>query len=243
MQYDWIILGATFTAAGMASVLGDRALILESRPQAGYEFISAMKHGTMPTEPGTPGAKALYDDFVEKGVFDGEIPCLFSAAVPFYERLRGKNILLNLTPVEAERVEGGFRVTAHGVSGFREFTARRMVDTRVHPWQIAEKRLNLLITPPAGEIPAVKYGPDGDLLISCPLSLTDDWPAARQKAAELLKKLPAEARLLITADEFDYSLQPIPLLENGIDHLPSAGFANPVEAFEAGERFAKEVVL
>ena len=59
----------------------------------------------------------------------------------------------------------------------------------------------------------------------------------------LLKKLPAEARLLITADEFDYSLQPIPLPENGIDHLPSVGFANPVEAFEAGERFAKEVAL
>ena len=83
MQYDWIILGATFTAAGMASVLGDRALILESRPQAGYEFISAMKYGTIPTEPGTPGAKALYDAFAEKGVFDGEIPCLFRRRPPF----------------------------------------------------------------------------------------------------------------------------------------------------------------
>jgi len=45
-MYEVIVLGATFTAAGIAGKLGKNCLILESRPDAGYEFFGAFHFGT-----------------------------------------------------------------------------------------------------------------------------------------------------------------------------------------------------
>ena len=45
-EFDIIVLGATFAAVGLAQVLGDRCLIVEPGPQAGYEFFSALRPGT-----------------------------------------------------------------------------------------------------------------------------------------------------------------------------------------------------
>ena len=241
MQYDWIILGATFAAAGMVSVLGERALILDSRPQAGYEFMNAMEPGGIPAEPMTAQAKLLLKKFREKGVYDGEIPCLFPAASAFYETLRDQEVLLGVTPVSVEWDTEGFRVTAHGVSGFREFRARRVVDTRVRPWQVAGKALKLLVSPYDHGEEAIPYGPDGDLLVSCTLSPDADWAEARREAAKLLAELPGGSKLIYTADEFAYTVKEVPAPEDGLDYLPSAGFSNPVEAFDAGALWATEV--
>ena len=240
MQYDWIILGATFTAAGMVSVLGTRALILDGRPQAGYEFMNAMEPGGVPAEPTTAQAKLLLQTFREKGVYDTKTPCLFPAASAFYELLRNQDVLLGVTPVSVERDAEGFRVTAHGVSGFREFHARRVVDTRVRPWQVAAKALKLLVSSYDHGEEATPYGPDGDLLVTCPLSPDADWAEARSEAAKWLEGLPCGTKLIYTADEFTYTLKAAPTPEDGVDYLPSAGFSNPVEAFDGGALWAKE---
>ena len=244
MQYEVLVLGATFAASGMMKVLGNHGMILERRPQAGYEFLGAMRAGLFPEEPVSREAKSLFAEFQEEGVYGGQNPCLFPAASAFYKTLQGKNVMLNCTPVLVERAEDGFKVTAHGVSGFREYRARRVMDTRVRPWQVEGKSLKILVSRTAESLPtevdAIPYGPDGDLLVTCHMEKEDDWTAARTRVAKLLATLPKGTRLLYTADEWDYTLkEAYDLPEDRITYLPSAGFADPVAAFDAGVRLAR----
>ncbi len=246
MQYKTILIGATFTAAGLLQAYGDDCLILERRPQAGYEFLNALKFGGCYDQPlNSAEAQALRAGFEKKGAFEGGRVSLFDCASLLYALLRGRNVMLNMTPVRIEKDGDGFAVAAHGVSGFRSYRAKRVIDTTVHPDMIAEKSLNALInsdteTAPFPGASEEKIGCPGDLLLKCGVPADADYAQARRALAEKINALPPAYKLAVLADCFDYSIKGnFPAEKDGITYLPSCGFANPLLAFDAGVRFAK----
>ena len=252
MQYDVIVLGATFTAAGLLQEYGDKCLVLERRPQAGYEFLNAIKFGAGYNKPlQTEQAKALYEAFCAKKAFYGERVMLFDCAGPFYRLLEGKNVMLNMEIVSVDAKDGGFEVTAHGVSGYRTYTANKVIDTRVHDEMIEKKSLNILVysetkapfTAPEGTS-TEQWGYADDILLKCPVPVNANYIEARKAAMAVVEKLPADYKLLLVPDMFDCTLcGTYPTEKDGIVYLPSLAYENPLLAFDAGVLYAKGGVL
>ncbi len=248
MNYDVIVIGATFTAAGLVQAYGDKCLVLERRPQAGYEFLNAAKFGTDYAEKlVSDEAIALEEQFVEKNAFDGDRICLFDCASSYYKLLEGKNVLLNMEIVSVEKIDGGFEVTAHGVSGYRTFTAKKVIDTTVHKDMVEAKTLNLLVNtdeenaaPLPADLKTEKWGYEEDTLIKCAVAVNDGYIEARRAVAALIDALPAEYRVAFVADCFDYEVKSgYPVEKDGIVYMPSAAYKNPLLAFDAGVLYAK----
>jgi len=119
MNYKVIILGATWLATGLAEELGNKCLIIERRPQAGYEYLNAMKWDS-------------------KRMFD--------SAVPLYKSLKRKNVLLQTEVVSVRKEAQGYEVVTHGVSGFRTWHADSVIDTRPEKNKSISKSLNILVS-------------------------------------------------------------------------------------------------
>lgn len=247
MVYDTIILGATFATAGMACVWGDNCLILERRPLAGYEFLNALNFGTdyenlLQSEK----AQKLKAQFEKKGAFLGERVCLFECAGLLYQLLEDKNIYLNMTLISFVKREGLYEVTTHGTSGYRTFYAKHIVDTRVAPEMIESKSLNILVSGAedlqkslAGEDVKLWGYHSGDVVVRLAVQAGAGYIEAREQVKKFLKSSSQSLRLICMADYFDHKLLPDSQKEkDGISYLPSAGFANPLAAFDAGVLFA-----
>lgn len=235
-MYDVIILGATFAAAGIARSCCGSALILESRPDAGYEFVSALDFGTgYEKQPVTQEGAALWKAFEEKGAFQGAQPCLFDCDTLLYQLLLGQTVLFNMHIVSVQKDESGFVCEAYGPSGLRTFYAKRIVDTRCMPQQCTAKTYNMLIDGGTG--------PDGHYVLRCPVSLDADYAQARAVAMKALEDLPEGHKLLLLADAFDYQICKAAVQEtDGVICLPSKAYPNPILAYDAGICFWKEGV-
>ena len=243
MDYDVIIIGATFTATGLLRKYSDRCLVIERRPQAGYEFLNALKFGTdYDKELKTVDAKELYERFVSKNAFCGENICLFDCAGSFYSLLEGKNVLLNMEIVSVEKNEEGFTVTAHGVSGYRTFTSKKVIDTTIHEDMIKAKTLNFIVNtdkenpaPLSSDLKTEKWGYAEDTLIKCTVNVNDGYIEARRILTDLIKTLPSDYKVALVADCFDYEIKSgYPIEKDGIVFMPSCAYKNPLLAFDAG---------
>lgn len=247
-MYDVIVLGATFAAAGLLQAYNGRCMVIERRPQAGYEFFNALNFGTgYEKRLQTKEALALRQKFVEKKAFQGDRVCLFDCASSFYELLKGKNVMLNMETVNVTPTADGFSVTAHGVSGYRTYSAKKIIDTRVRRDMIAEKTLNLLIS---GEncdptdlpktLKTEKWGYETDILIKCPVDVNANYIEARRAVADEIKQLPKKYKAAMVADMFDCRLKgTYPEEKDGITYIPSCAYENPLLAFDAGVIYAK----
>ena len=240
MEYDVIVLGATFLGAGIAQVLGDKCLIIERRPQAGYEFFNSLKFGSGYEKAlKTTAAKSLLNDFEQNGAFNGDRICLFECAPKFYSHLLDKNILLNTEIISIEHEGDTFTVTTHGVSGYRVHKAKAIIDTRPSPRFTTAKYLNFIVntdnnaTLPDG-LTVEKFGYECDTVIKCKVDLNDDFLVARKKVFDVATTLKG-FKVAMVADEFEYVFKTIDNKKvNGIIALPSQSFANPLLAFDEG---------
>lgn len=247
MVYDVIIFGATFAAAGLAAVYGDACMILEERPQAGYEFINAIKFGTDYGDTlQSQGAKKLQNILAEKGAFaDGRIN-LFPFGSLLYREIKDKNVLLNVKTVSVRQEGDVFEVVVYGVSGYRTFQAKRIIDTTAKQIKLSKKSLNLLMAeqPPAGILPAEAmeetWGYPGQCVVKVPVAEDADYLQARRVVADYLRQLPESCKMITFADGFDCQIEgAYPVERDGIVYLPSVGYANPLLAYDGGVLFAK----
>ena len=240
-MYDLIILGATFAAAGIARTHNGSCLILENKPQAGYEFISALHFGTnydLPVK--STEAQALQETFVKRQAFSQDRICLYDCAAPFYQLLEGLPILLNTQILGVEKNADGFRCATHSVAGHRAFEAKQVIDTRCNPRMCSSKTYNMLIDG-VGEValpPDVIWEPWGfshNYVLRCSVPLEASYIAAREKALQTIYALPDGHKLLQLADDFDYLVKDsYPQTEAGIFLLPSKSYPNPIQALDAG---------
>lgn len=240
MIYDVIVLGATFLGAGIAEAVGDRCLVIERRPQAGYEFINSLKFGhNYEKSLKTATAKSLLQNFEQNGAFNGDRICLFECAPHFYSRLLNKNILLNTEIITIEQSNDTFTVTTHGVSGYRVHQAKTVIDTRSLPEMTTDKYLNFIVntdnnsTLPDG-LTTENFGYECDTVIKCKVDLCDDFKTARKKVFDIATTLKG-FKVVMVADEFEYVFKTIETAKSkGIKSLPSQSFENPLLAFDAG---------
>lgn len=250
MDYKVIILGATFVSAGLCTVLGDDCLVIDSRPNVGYEFVKTLNFGTgYNTKPTSDEAKSLADTFFKKGALkDGRV-CLFPCDFAIHSLVDGKNIMLNMKIVSVKKKDGFFEVTAYGVSGYRTYTAQKVIDTRAIAHECASKSINVLVSG-KGSNPLVcadgyeillNHGYETDAIIKCPVKKNADYIVARRAIERLAHNLSDGWKIVISADEFDYSFETeTTYCKNDIVHIVSASFKNPLTAFDAGVLFAKE---
>ena len=249
MQYEIIVLGATFAAAGIAQKFGENCLIAERSTCAGYEFINALSFGTdYDKEPLSDEAKALFETFKNKKLLSGDRVCLYDCTSSFYKQLENKNVLLNTEIISVEKENDGFVCTLHNGSGYKTVTAKKVVDTRVHPWMIESKTFNFSLDC-EGVFSGIdgmiteKWGLDRNVVLRCPVQKNQTMADARKKVLDEVLKLPEGIKLLALADQFDYVLNSgIASEKDGVMYLPSKAYKNPVLAFDAGVLFAGGVL-
>lgn len=246
-MYDVIVLGATFASVGIATVLDKKALIIERRPQAGYEFLNALNFGAKYDAPlMSREARSLFETFAEKGAFINDRVCLFDCAGVLYQILENKNVYLNMELICVEREDDAFKVTVHGVSGYRTFYAKQVVDTRCSDEIAAHKTLNLLVKNlenPEAVLPGAakeKWGYSGDVLVKIPVEKGKSYIDARKKVKAFLEQMPAGFKAVCVGDCFAMSAAgTYPAEKDGIFYLPSVAYDNPLQAFDAGVLFAR----
>lgn len=244
MLYDVIVLGATFTAAGIAQKYKEKCLIVERSTLAGYEFLSALNFGTEYTqELKSDAAKNLLEIFKQRDAFNGDRICLYDCATSFYRLLEGKNVLLNTEIISVEKSCEGFVCTVHSVSGYHTYKAKNIIDTRVHDDMYDTKTYNFSVDGVEDliKIPNViceKWGFEHNYVLRCSVLPESDFIDARKMVAEYIKNLPEGFKLLAMASDFDYNIKPeYPKCVDGIFYMPSKAYKNPILAFDAGVVF------
>lgn len=212
-MYEVIVLGATFAAAGIASKLKENCLVIERRGDGGYEFFGGQ----------------FFADTENLSVY------------PF---LKECDTVFCTDICSVKETENGFVCETHGVDGFVSYEAKKVIDTRTTSAMSCAKTYSLLID--SKETPcfqnAICKAARGEkrYIVELPIPIECGFSEARRKALELVKDFSDTERLILLADEFNYTVkEDYPKEENGILFLPSATFKTPRLAFSAGEEAVK----
>lgn len=248
MIYDKMILGATFAAAGLLTK-SESCLVIEPKSYAGYEFLGALHFGTDYDEPlSTKEAAVLYEKLKEKDAIFHNRGCLFGCSSVLYSYFLNKDVLLNTNIVSIQQKQGKFCVTTWGVSGFRTFWAKTIVNTLCDDDNVLKKSFHAWIRPkeekgntPEGFLADPLFGAfENTFIINLPIENGETYCSARQRLDAALKTELADFRLGLTADCFAAVPKTDGIWEkDGMIQMPSCGFKNPLLAFDAGVSFAK----
>ena len=244
-MYDLIILGGSFTAAGILAKK-DNCLVIERNSFLDGDFINALNFGSdYDCQLESNEAKELFEKFKNRNAFSQDRICLFDCAIPLYDMLKDEKVLLGTEIINIENKGDYFEVTAFNNAGYSTFKAKKIVDTRIIPDCIKSKTYNILIDG-TGELPNIAdttvepWGFNHNYVIKCGLALSDSYTTARAKVKEIVEQLPTNHKLVLSATNFDYQLtENFKSEENGIYILPAKAFKNPLLAFDKGVLFAE----
>lgn len=248
-HYNLIIIGATFAGVGAAVANGGDVLIVEHRPQAGYEFIGCYNPGfgydNMTLCEYVDGFRS---ELIERNVLaDGRVR-IGAVSPVLYARMETLQLpILMLTDVtDIRSVSGGFELDIYNAQGFRTITADNVIDTT--PLNIKQKSINALLvggkTPPQnidGMI-FVKGKSDEEYTVKLSLDLGCTYADARQTLHKRWESRTGELQewvIAAVADYFEFSCKKGPIYHTkGYIHLPSCAYRNPLEALDEGYKYA-----
>ncbi len=233
-MYDVAIFGATFACAGFLSAYKGRGIVIERNTLCGYEFINALKKGTCFEEKATTEeGVAFYKKLQKRGVFERDFN-LFDSSVPLYECFENKNVCLATQICDVQRCEEGFEIKVFNSGGFDVVKAKQIIDTTCHDEMVISKTLNAIVK--SADF-LEESGIDERKILKCRVDVKDDFFAARAKLkAELEKGMIAD----YIAPVFDFVTGENILRKEEITYITSVSFKNPLLAFDAGCRLAKE---
>ncbi|SDD02497.1 hypothetical protein SAMN02799630_02056 [Paenibacillus sp. UNCCL117] len=259
-----LVAGATFAGLGLALSLGEQALVVERTGAVGAEFTAAFRpaKADLSSRVSTDTAE-LREEAVGRNIVGEDGGMHWPAFVPVLQQwIHSRNIRVRFLTriVEVKALPGaGFEVTLLDAAGLSKVRADRLVDTtsfcETEPaaasgGRLHGKRLNAIIhRPDAPQLapPTIAGYPihrgrfNSEWAASCQLSLSDDWFAARTRLLSWWDARPEELqpwRLAAIADGFDAGVDggTTEVAEGWAWH-PSAAYADPFAAFEAGVRF------
>lgn len=231
-MYDVIVLGATFTAAGIAHTFKKNCLILEQGFQAGSEFFGALQFGSgYDKKPKRNKSTSL-----QKG-FSGSN--MYTWHTEIYPYLQQADVLFGTQVSSIQKTENGFLCVAYGVQGFYTYEGKQIIDTRSNDKISISKTFNLLIesreTPVFSGVYSEKAGLENHYILRLPIPLSCGYPEARDMAQKVVRQFSKTQKLILSASTFDYRIKAdYPKKRDGILCLPSKAYNNPVLAFEAG---------
>jgi hypothetical protein len=199
-MYDVIVLGATFTAAGIAQTYQKSCLILEQSLQAGNEFFGALQFGCdYDKKPNRKEAADLLERFLDCDTY--------SRQTEIYPYFQQADILFGMQVSSIQKTENGFQCTAYGVQGFYTYEAKNIIDTRSNDKISTAKTFNLLIessAPPVfSGIRSEKAGLDNHYILSLPVPLSCGYSEARALAQKLVRQFSETQKLILSASDFD----------------------------------------
>ncbi|ULL17014.1 hypothetical protein DVH26_22770 [Paenibacillus sp. H1-7] len=266
-RFHVLIVGSTFAGLGLASSLKEKALVVERTGSVGAEFIAAFRNAKVNlSQEVSPITNTLMSEAVHRSVIGGEGGIHWPAFAPLLYRVISSEKLpvrfLTRVIETAALPDGGYEVTLMGAAGLSKVQVDTIIDTtsfcETAPdsagRQLQGKRLNAMIHRPEStqNPPSITEGFTiyqgrfaSEWVVSCPLELDDDWHAARERLLSFWEARPESLKpwkLATIADAFDVSLPAkTSVLSPGWLWHPSAAYADPIAAFEAGVQFQMEV--
>ena len=212
-MYEVIVLGATFAAAGIASRLKEKCLVIEGRGNGGYEFFGG-------------GSFAADEDFSVYPFFK-ECHTVFCAEICSVESCAEGFVC------ETHGVDGFF-----SYKGKRVIDTRATAD--ISEAKTYDMLIESAKTPSFKSAVCKKVKGENRFVVELSVPLFCSFGEARLRASELVKGFLPTQRLILLADEFSYTVKPDYTKEaDGILRLPSKSVKTPKLAFLAGEEAAK----
>lgn len=251
-QIDTIIIGATALALPLAYKLGESCLVVESSFSAGTEFVDAIAASVENTSTSRNGiAGELRDELLQKNIMssDGRLHILALGGLLAGRYLEtGCHLLLGSVLVSATQISGGFIVELFCPEcGYLQYTAKRIIDTRVHDFMDCQKSFGLLL---CGDNTLTEYD-DGSaylrqgrfddeyilrLRIRRDASIPEAQTAADRYIAENRSHL-GSAKVAGIALVFGYEFAaPLEITRDDVRYIPSASYPDLLSAIEGGER-------
>jgi hypothetical protein len=258
-QDQWVVLGATLTAFGLAASRPG-VVIVESTAGPASEFAGAFYPGDgSAAAPVSTQARELEAELTGLNILDSGryhvaalVPVLMRRILNHHLNVSFWTDLIGFEP----GADGTKEVVIINASGRRTIRAARIIDTTaeshpcIAPRRWTEKRLwaNLhgrTLGPAVGDVLWQPGRFASEQYFGVRLDPRSDWPEARGALLKAWQNRPAflaDTRIAALATEFQYTfatpqVSPAP----GITHVPSAAFPTPLAAFDAGVRLAAEV--
>jgi len=260
-HYERILLGASCFALGCAAQKPDDTLILDSGEVLGAEFVGALRADGNPVLPGK--APAFFDELCARRITSPAAAKAGRLHLPavglVLNRLAleaGLHLLMRTRVLNIESAEGGYAVTAVCNARILEFTCEKLVDTRstdfarirgLDPAARFALACNLDVETDAERMGGLNLVPGflpGEVFGYLPV----DMPArgdleALLSAFEARPSRFSDARLLRVAPVYAVWCAPVRETTQRGCFIPGSGFANPVQAWNAGlvekEAFAR----
>jgi len=237
---DELLIGATFWATGYAVSTAGSAMIIESSIRPGREFADSYKFGgeweyVCLTKEGELFKNRLKETNVisehQEPVLQAYIPLL--CEIILEKRL---NVLLSTRLISVEKEAEGYTAQICNASGIARIRAGRVIHTET-PGKFGKKGINAMLLNKSRKSYYYScdkfsvYARDNTAYLKMPVEREDTILTARQKLYDLLKTKPEQLdgfRLISIGSVFEYY---------DFRHSPesfSAGYENPVQAFDMG---------
>ncbi len=249
-KYRTVLIGATFYAAAYASVRPEDCLIVERHSFTGSDFAQSAKQCVIPEKDYAGDAASFREELFRRAVIDRDGN---AQMVPFAELLSEyivKKDLAVLLETEAvsvtKREDGSFTVRLFDRDGFSELLCDRVIDTEAFPSEGCYRTLGLTLLSD-GRVPLLAEGERGrfcktalpDVYIyQLRLSDGDDVTSAHLKLKRLIEETDTFSGMKAVAAANCFAFHyPAPVrteTEDGVWHVPSASFADPLAAMEGG---------
>ena len=270
-HYPLFICGATAVALGIASQNTDKAFIVERTGLVAKEFIDCYNPGALEWKALSPLGVNLKKELKQRNILDEagrvHIPAVASVLFKLIQDT-GVNILLVTEIVEIKKTEELYEITLYNNSGFQKVTADKIIDTtsiegtnkKKKEEYICSKSINAILHskdeetfnfnhPDINSNEKVSYQQGRftkEVILKYRLSLEDHWITARHKIHSYWQNRPSfldKWQIASIASTFEVVLKEKVNCE--IDDkwkwMPSSGYSNLLEAFEAGIVYGDEL--
>lgn len=262
-----LVVGATMAGLGIATAAKDRVLLVERSALVGHEFVAGCRPGEDWSEPPQSApAHELRAELARRGLLSEEGQVHLPAIAPVlchWIRREGLNVQMMTEVIEVAGGPGGYEVTLFDASGWRKLRADHLIDTTpscvsAPAYRAPElsRSINAIlhVQPPVPEKLPEAAGDGvqlarglfpGELILRLPLAPEDGWPDARGKLHRYWQRH-AEAfapwTLAAAGDALDIrTARREERLDDGRLWFPSSGYANLLQAFDAGCRKGAEL--
>ncbi|AEI40376.1 hypothetical protein [Paenibacillus mucilaginosus] len=256
-----LIIGASMLGLGLASSKGGDAVVLESGNSVGSEFIRSFKLSRpwIPAEEASP-SREIREELTKRNIMSGEgsihLPGLMPVMIKHIKE-HDLQVRMQSSVVNVSMREGKFVVLYYDASGLRTITADKLVDTSIpcstkpECLRVKAKSLNVMIMglPEGSDFVAaegyeIRRGRfDSETILRFPLDPNEDWISARSRLFQFWLNRPLSLKpyaFVTHAEEFDMEYEEArQQIAPGWEWLPSAFYANPLEAFDQGFHYGK----
>lgn len=259
MTYDLLVVGGTFTGIGAALSCGGRAIIVEGRPDVGYEWLRTFEKSA-PWKSASPLSKpgqALCTMLEESQLFRTDKSVRTAEIAPYVYHLLelSKQTVLLLTQIlSVQKKDTEYVATVHHAGGIETLHAKKVIDATYgvslppeeRP-EICGKTLNAIIwgneALPKLEGAQILPLEEGQALLRFPVAPKSSYMLSRHDFMELWRgsghrtgdwriAAVAECFSMIPKDR-DKKIAP------GYELISPYGYASPLEALEAGAAWTK----